>query len=186
MIQNVLNISLIIYLIYTLMKYLKKFNESLEEDWDLEEIGDIFQDIIDEGFSIKDVHIGSSLTIAPKLWCNSAEVFRHQDFSGKQIPSLSISFTSVYKNTQYDFSILDVLDESIKHFESYYKVKLESIYTVGIPTIDYSPSGVRKIVNYNWFSSCETIKDIVKRTMSANSKGILPLTRFDLTFDLSK
>jgi hypothetical protein len=160
------------------MKYLKKFNESLEEDWDLEEIGDIFQDIIDEGFSIKDVHIGSSLTIAPKLWCNS-----HHDFSGKQIPSLSIDFTSIYKdeykNPQYDFSILDVLDESIKHFESYYKVKLESIYTVGIPTIDYSPSGARKIVIYNWFNSCETIKDIVK-------PGNLPLTRFDLTFDLSK
>ena len=65
------------------MKYLKRFNESSEDDWDLEEISDIFQDILDEGFRVEDVHIGSSLSIAPKLWCNS-----HHDFTGKSFNSI--------------------------------------------------------------------------------------------------
>jgi len=182
------------------MKYLKRFNESSEDDWDLEEISDIFQDILDEGFRIEDVHIGSSLSIAPKLWCNS-----HHDFTGKSFNSLSITFRSQYENPKYDLSILDVLDESIKHFESYYGVDLESIYTVGITTIDYSTSGARKTTIYNWFNSCQTIKDInkvnndeLKKTTtsptltqsakdSAQSKiDKLTLTRFDLTFDLTK
>jgi hypothetical protein len=157
------------------MKYLKRFNESIkEEDLDLDDIKDIFQDILDEEFKIEDVHIGSSLTIAPKLWCNS-----HHDFSGKPIPSLTITFKSLYEKPKYDFSLLDILNNSIKHFENYYKVKLESIYTVGIPTIDYSPSGARKITIYNWFNSCQTIKDIIKSNKLSN------LSRFDLTFDLS-
>ena len=181
------------------MKYLKRFNESLE-DWDLEEISDIFQDVIDEGFRIDDVHIGQSLTISPKLWCNS-----HHDFVGKSFPSLSITFRSQYENPKYDLSILDILDESIKHFESFYGVELESIYTVGIPTIGYSSSGARQWVIYNWFNSCETIRDINKvhndylkdrsnsPTLSPNTKvdveskiDKLTLTRFDLTFDLTK
>ena len=185
------------------MKYLKRFNESSEDDWDLEEISDIFQDILDEGFRIEDVHIGSSLSIAPKLWCNS-----HHDFTGNTFPSLTIKFVSV--NDLYNYEILDILDECINHFESYYKVKLESIYTVGLPTTEYSSSGSRRTVIYNWFNSCETIKDIAKVhskiTYQSELKKIstsdritphtkerflnlvnkLPLTRFDLTFDLTK
>lgn len=186
------------------MKYLKRFNESLEEDWDLEEISDIFQDVIDEGFTLEDVHIGNSLSIAPKLWCNS-----HHDFSGKTFPSLTIKFESTYKGNfkdpKYDLSFLDVLDESIRHFESLYGVKLESIYTVGINTLDYSSAGSRRYSNFNWFNSCETIRDINKvrneelkrmttsTTLTQKAKDDaeskidkLTLTRFDLTFDLTK
>lgn len=189
------------------MKYLKRFNEShnthhitgntSEEDWDLEEIGDIFQDILDEGFTLDDVYIGNSLTLAPKLWGNSSH-----DFTEKSFPSLSITFKSKYEDPKYDLSILDVLDECIKHFESYYKLKLEIIFTVGIPTFDYS-SGSRRTVIYNWFNSCETIKDINKvwndelkvraksLTLHQSSKDDasskidkLTLDRFDLTFKL--
>lgn len=187
------------------MKYLKRFDESLEEDWDLEEISDIFQDVIDEGFKIDDVHIGQSLPIAPKLWCNS-----HHDFTGnKSFKSLTIKFESTYKSNfqdpKYDLSFLDILDEAIKHFESLYGVKLESIYTVGLPTTDYSASGIKRASIYNWFNSCETIKDINKvnneifkkmtnsprLTQSAKDDAKskidkLTLTRFDLTFDLTK
>jgi len=193
------------------MKYLKRFNESLEDDWDLEEIGDIFQDVIDEGFKIEDVHIGNSLPIAPKLWCNS-----HHDFTGnKSFKSLTIKFDSTYKSNfkdpKYDLSFLDILDEAIKHFESFYGVKLESIYTVGLPTgkpnpfTDYSTSGIKRGSLFNWFNSCETIRDInkvrneeLKRmttstrlTQSAKDDAEseidkLTLTRFDLTFDITK
>lgn len=45
------------------MKYLKRFNESLNQDWDLEEIKDIFQDFLDEGFVLDDVSVGSSLVV---------------------------------------------------------------------------------------------------------------------------
>lgn len=161
-----------------MMKYLKRFNESLEEDdWDLDEIKDIFQDIIDEGFSLDDVHIGSSLPISPKLWCNS-----HHDFSGNPFPSLSINFKSEYKNPKYDLSILDVLDECIKHFEKYYGVELESIYTVGLLTRRSVQWGFKNTI-YNWFNSCETIKDINKAESKVDK---LSLTRFHLTFKLTK
>ena len=171
------------------MKYLKRFNESLNEDWDLEEIKDIFQDFLDEGFTLDDVSVGSSLTISPKLWCPS-----HEDFTGnKSFRSLTIKLDSVYAEPKYDFSILDVLDECIKHFESYYRVKLDSIYTVGLPTkrSSYWAGGLQNTMphrrlyvreTYNWFNSCETIKDISK----SHNLTKLTVTKFDLTFDLTK
>ena len=164
------------------MKYLKRFNESLNEDWDLEEIKDIFQDFLDEGFILDDVSVGSSLTISPKLWCPS-----HEDFTGnKSFRSLTIKLDSVYAEPKYDFSILDVLDECIKHFESYYRVKLDSIYTVGLPTkrsggVFLNRWGLQNTI-YNWFNSCETIKDISK----SHNLTKLTVTKFDLTFDLTK
>ena len=166
------------------MKYLKRFNESLNEDWNLEEIKDIFQDFLDEGFVIDDVSVGSSLTIAPKLWCPS-----HEDFTGnKSFRSLTIKLGSVYakdwqqgaSTPKYDFIILDTLDESIKHFESYYKVKLDSIYTIGLPTRRPSGWGFQNTI-YNWFNSCETIKDIAK----AHNLTKLTLSKIDLTFNIS-
>ena len=166
------------------MKYLKRFNESINEDWDLEEIKDIFQDFLDEGFILSDVSVGSSLTIAPKLWCPS-----HEDFSGnKSFPSVTIKLDSAYKNDwqqgsstpKYDFTILDTLDESIKHFESYYKVKLDSIYTIGLPTRRPSGWGFQNTI-YNWFNSCETIKDIAM----AHNLTKLTLSKIDLTFNIS-
>ena len=160
------------------MKYLKRFNESLNEDWDLEEIKDIFQDFLDEGFILDDVSVGSSLTISPKLWCPS-----HEDFTGnKSFRSLTIKLDSVYAEPKYDFSILDVLDECIKHFESYYRVKLDSIYTVGLPTKRSGGRHLRRHTIYNWFNSCETIKDISK----SHNLTKLTVTKFDLTFDLTK
>jgi len=167
------------------MKYLKRFNESLNQDWDLEEIKDIFQDFLDEGFVLDDVSVGSSLTIAPKLWCPS-----HEDFTGnKSFPSVTIKLDSIYKRDwqqgastpKYDFLILDVLDECIKHFESFYGVKLDSIYTVGLPTKRSSGWNTINTI-YNWFNSCETIKDIAK----ANNLTELALSKFDLTFKLTK
>lgn len=166
------------------MKYLKRFNESLNEDWDLEEIKDIFQDFLDEGFILDDVKIGSSLTIAPKLWCPS-----HEDFTGnKSFRSLTIKLDSVYakdwrqggSSPKYDFSILDVLDESIKHFESLYGVKLDSIYTVGLPTKRTVGWSFQNTI-YNWFNSCKTIKDISK----AHELTKLTLSKIDLTFNIS-
>lgn len=166
------------------MKYLKRFNESINEDWDLEEIKDIFQDFLDEGFILSDVSVGSSLTIAPKLWCPS-----HEDFSGnKSFPSVTIKLDSAYKNDwqqgsstpKYDFTILDTLDESIKHFESYYKVKLDSIYTIGLPTRRPSGWSFQNTI-YNWFNSCETIKDIAK----AHNLTKLSLSKIELTFNVS-
>ena len=172
-----------------LMKYLKRFNESINEDWDLEEIKDIFwdleeikdifQDFLDEGFTLDDVSVGSSLTIAPKLWCPS-----HEDFSGnKSFPSVTIKLDSVYKDSsypKYDFIILDTLDESIKHFESYYKVKLDSIFTVGLRTRRPTGWGFQNTI-YNWFNSCETIKDIAK----AHNLTELSLSKIELTFNVS-
>jgi hypothetical protein len=166
------------------MKYLKRFNESLNEDWNLEEIKDIFQDFLDEGFVIDDVSVGSSLTIAPKLWCPS-----HEDFTGnKSFRSLTIKLDSIFKNDwqqggstpKYDFSILDVLDESIKHLESLYGVKLDSIYTVGLPTKRTVGWSFQNTI-YNWFNSCETIKDISK----AHNLTKLTLSKIDLTFNIS-
>lgn len=170
------------------MKYLKRYNESSKEDWNLEEIGDIFQDVIDCGFSIEDVSIGSSISIAPKSWCNSAN-----DLGNKHFKSLTIKFESTYK-VDYDLSFLDVLDECIKHFESYYDFKLDSIYTVGLPTVNYSSSGAKiKKTIFNWFNSCETIRYINKVSNEIQQKipaekliDKFPLTGFDLTFDLSK
>jgi len=154
------------------MKYLKRFNESSEDDWDLEEIKDIFQDFLDEGlFRLDDVVIGSSLTIAPKLWCNS-----HRDFTGESFSSLTIKLVSEIEG-KYDFSLLDFLDECIKHFESIYGVELESIYTVGLPT--GSTFSQRSL--FNWFNSCQTIKDISK----ANNLKKLTIDRLDITFKLS-
>jgi len=154
------------------MKYLKRFNESSEEDWDLEEIKDIFQDFLDEGlFRLDDVVIGSSLTIAPKLWCNS-----HRDFTGESFSSLTIKLVSEIEG-KYDFSLLDVLDECIKHFESIYGVELESIYTVGLPT--GASFATRSL--FNWFNSCQTIKDISK----SNNLKKLTIDRLDITFKLS-
>jgi hypothetical protein len=156
------------------MKYLKRFNESSEEDWDLEEIKDIFQDFLDEGlFRLDDVVIGSSLTIAPKLWCNS-----HRDFTGESFSSLTIKLVSEIEG-KYDFSLLDVLDECIKHFESIYGFELESIYTVGLPT--GVPMGIGYKSLFNWFNSCQTIKDISK----ANNLKKLTIDRLDITFKLS-
>ena len=192
------------------MKYLKRFNESLNEYWDLEEIKDIFQDILDEGFKIEDVKIGSSITISPKLWCNT-----HRDFSGnKTFKSLTIEFESIYNNFQYsglypkyDLSILDVLDECIKHFERYYGVKLDSIYTIGLNILSYYNFGAKRYSDFNWFNSCETIKDInkvynedLKKQVNSNSPHLtqsdkdklaseidkLTLRSFDLIFDLTK
>jgi len=166
------------------MKYLKRFNESINEDWDLEEIKDIFQDFLDEGFILSDVSVGSSLTIAPKLWCPS-----HEDFSGnKSFPSVTIKLDSAYKNDwqqgsstpKYDFTILDTLDESIKHFESYYKVKLDSIFTVGLRTRRPTGWGFQNTI-HNWFNSCETIKDIAK----AHNLTKLSLSKIELTFNVS-
>ena len=165
------------------MKYLKRFNESLNEDWDLEEIKDIFQDFLDEGFILDDVSVGSSLTIAPKLWCPS-----HEDFTGnKSFRSLTIKLDSIYKKDwqqgastpKYDFSILDVLDECIKHFESFYGVKLDSIYTVGLST-KRSSGWILQNTIYNWFNSCETIKDIAK----AYNLTKLSLSKIELTFNI--
>jgi len=165
------------------MKYLKRFNESLNQDWDLEEIKDIFQDFLDEGFVLDDVSVGSSLTIAPKLWCPS-----HEDFTGnKSFPSVTIKLESIYKKDwqqgastpKYDFIILDVLYECIKHFESFYGVKLDSIYTVGLPTKRSGGWGFQNTI-YNWFNSCETIKDISK----AHDLTKLTVDRLDLTFNI--
>jgi hypothetical protein len=168
------------------MKYLKRFNESKsEEDFDFDEIKDIFQDFLDEGFKLEDVSVGTSLTIAPKLWCPS-----HEDFTGnKSFKSITIKLDSIYKNDwqqggstpKYDFSILDVLDESIKHFESYYRVKLDSIYTVGLPTRRSVGWGFQNTI-YNWFNSCETIKDIAK----ADDLTKLAINKIDLTFNVSR
>jgi hypothetical protein len=154
------------------MKYLKRFNESSEDDWDLEEIKDIFQDFLDEGlFRLDDVVIGRSLTISPKLWCNS-----HRDFTGESFSSLTIKLVSEIDG-KYDFSLLDVLDECIKRYESIYGVELESIYTVGLPT--GSTFAHRSL--FNWFNSCQTIKDISK----SNNLKKLTIDRLDITFKLS-
>ena len=160
------------------MKYLKRFNESINEDWDLEEIKDIFQDFLDEGFTLTDVSVGSSLTIAPKLWCPS-----HEDFTGnKSFPSVTIKLDSVYKSyPKYDFIILDTLDESIKRFESYYKVKLDSIFTVGLRTRRPTTGWSFQNTIYNWFNSCETIRDIAK----AHNLTKLSLSKIELTFNVS-
>lgn len=152
------------------MKYLKRFNESSEDDWDLEEIKDIFQDFLDEGlFRLDDVVIGRSLTISPKLWCDS-----HRDFTGESFSSLTIKLVSEIDG-KYDFSLLDVLDECIKRYESIYGVELKSIYTVGLPT----GSSQRSL--FNWFNSCQTIKDISK----SNNLKKLTIDRLDITFKLS-
>jgi hypothetical protein len=154
------------------MKYLKRFNESSEDDWDLEEIKDIFQDFLDEGlFRLDDVVIGRSLTISPKLWCNS-----HRDFTGESFSSSTIKLVSEIDG-KYDFSLLDVLDECIKRYESIYGVELESIYTVGLPT--GSTFAHRSL--FNWFNSCQTIKDISK----SNNLKKLTIDRLDITFKLS-
>lgn len=162
------------------MKYLKRFNESSEDDWDLEEIKDIFQDFLDEGlFRLDDVVIGRSLTISPKLWCNS-----HRDFTGESFSSLTIKLVSEIDG-KYDFSLLDVLDECIKRYESIYGVELESIFlvnaydTVGLPTTSTSYPLGRSL--FNWFNSCQTIKDISK----SNNLKKLTIDRLDITFKLS-
>ena len=160
------------------MKYLKRFNESSEDDWDLEEIKDIFQDFLDEGlFRLDDVVIGRSLTISPKLWCNS-----HRDFTGESFSSLTIKLVSEIDG-KYDFSLLDVLDECIKRYESIYGVELESIYTVGLPTAEnvLTILGSSQRSLFNWFNSCQTIKDISK----SNNLKKLTIDRLDITFKLS-
>ena len=45
---------------------------------------------------------------------------------------------------------------NLERYESIYGVELESIYTVGLPT----GSSQRSL--FNWFNSCQTIKDISK------------------------
>jgi hypothetical protein len=163
------------------MKYLKRFNESKsEEDFDFDEIKDIFQDFLDEGFKLEDVSVGSSLSIAPELWCNNHRFFpNNQPFKSVTI-KLDSAFKDVYgPDPKYDFSILQVLDECIKHFESYYRVKLDSIYTVGIHTTEKIDRQVRGTI-YNWFNSCETIKDIAK----AHKLSSLKVSRLALTFQI--
>lgn len=141
--------------------------------WDLDEISDIFQDFLDEGFDLGDVSVGSALSIAPKKWCNS-----HHDFGNSSFASLSIKLKSNSpKGERYDFSTLDVLDECIKHFESYYKIKIDSIYTYGIPTKDYKGGCL-----FNWFNSCQTIKDI---SLSFNLTKLTIYT-IDITFKLGE
>lgn len=161
------------------MKYLKLFNESLNQDWDLELIEDIFIDFLDEGFRLEDVKVGRSLSISPKLWCSS-----HHDFTGQSFASLSINIFSEWDNPKYDITILDVLDNCIKHFENHYHVKLDSIYTVGLPTKEGSWG--RRTTYYNWFNSCQSIKDIANAFKDinpvSNDQLRLPISRFDLTF----
>jgi len=152
--------------------------------WDLDEISDIFQDFLDEGFDLGDVSVGSALSIAPKKWCNSHHDFGNWDVrKSSSFASLSIKLKSNSpKGERYDFSTLDVLDECIKHFESYYKIKINSIYTYGIPTKDYSSSGSYGTTLFNWFNSCQTIKDISK----SNNLTELPIYSIDLTFKLGE
>lgn len=167
------------------MKYLRSFNESndKEKDWDLEEISDIFQDFIDEGFELDDIKVGSSLSIYPNTWC----VSHHLDIKeNKTIKSLTIKFNSKqYHN--YDLSILDILNKSINHFKSIYTFKLDSILVnVNLPFLLYHSKilAVQKklVYRYSYFNSCETIKDL----FTIKDIEVLPKNiEFTLTFDLT-
>lgn len=163
------------------MKYLRRFNESIEEEgFDLEEIKDIFQDIIDEGFKLDDVKIGSALSLYPNKW-----VSNHRNLSNKLFRSLTIRFKTNGILT-INFETLDILDGCIKHFESYYGIKLEWIFTNGLPTSEYFGSGSVRTAPFNWFNSCETIKNISKYHSERVNSDInkIPLILFDLGFKL--
>lgn len=162
------------------MKYLRSFNESndKEKDWDLEEISDIFQDFIDEGFELDDIKVGSSLSIYPNTWCVSLDL---NIFENKTIKSLTIKFNSKqYHN--YDLSILDILNKSINHFKSIYTFKLDSILVnVNLPFLLYSYNR-GFVYRYSYFNSCETIKDL----FTIKDIEVLPKNiEFTLTFDLT-
>lgn len=173
------------------MKYLVGFNESIEKYWDFreviqgEEISDIFQDFVDEGFKLDDYRVGASLSIYPKKWCTSNELDTRKN---KPIKSLSITLEDTEYN-KFDISKIDILDKCIKHFENFYNVKLDSILVSGL-NITYS-GGVSR---YNYFNSCQTIKDIYLRNKDkmaqkySNLKSPLYISsdvKFTLTFDLT-
>lgn len=182
------------------MKYLRKYNETSKlvnrhatiremQFWmqEREEISDIFVDILDEGFIIDDVHVGYSLDISPKKWVNSIHYF-----TGNTFHSLSIKFISKYKDSfgvvpKYDLSILEVMSNCITHFENYYQVTLESIYTLGLPTllkIGVNRDLESETVIHNWFNSTDTIRHIVNSEDLNVNKFMLE--RFDLNFYLGK
>lgn len=166
------------------MKYLIGFNESIEKDWDLEEISDIFQDFIDEGFELDDYRVGASLSIYPKKWCTSSGLDIRKN---KTIKSLSIILEDSEYN-KFDIYILDILDKCIKHFENFYNVKLDSILVSGL-NITYS-GGVSR---FNYFNSCQTIKDAYSKNREQSqphaygrsTKYISSDVKFTLTFDLT-
>lgn len=161
------------------MKYLVGFNESIEKYWDFreviqgEEISDIFQDFVDEGFKLDDYRVGASLSIYPKKWCTSNELDTRKN---KPIKSLSITLEDTEYN-KFDISKIDILDKCIKHLESFYNIKLSSILVSGFNIVH---KGV--VSRYNYFNSCQTIKDIYLKN---DTKYISSNVKFTLTFDLT-